>query len=99
MATIGGAAAAGGEDKNSGGNIPVPVLDGTGKTMKKFRRKVAAWQIGAEVKLPKQGATPLASLKGKAEEAREELDLETIKGDDSVEVFLACLGKRFPEIE
>eukprot|EP00959_Pyramimonas_sp_CCMP1952_P419971 8796423-Pyramimonas_sp.AAC.1 len=41
----------------------------------------------------------LASLKGKAEEACEELDLETIKGDDSVDVFLEYLGKRFPEIE
>ncbi|CAK0789088.1 unnamed protein product, partial [Prorocentrum cordatum] len=99
MATIGEAAAASGEDKNSGGKIPVPVFDGTNKTIMKFRREVAVWQIGTEMKLPKQGATLLASLKGKAEEACEELDLETIKGDGSVEVFLEGLGKRFPEIE
>ncbi|CAK0837883.1 unnamed protein product, partial [Prorocentrum cordatum] len=86
-------------DKNSGGNIPVPVFDGTRKTMEMLRREVATWQVGTEVKLPKQGATLLASLKGKAEEACEEIDLETINGDDSVEVFLEYLGKRFPEIE
>ncbi|CAK0864559.1 unnamed protein product, partial [Prorocentrum cordatum] len=99
MATAGGAAAASGEDKSNGGKIPVPVFDGTSKTMKKYRREVATWQIGTEVKPPKQGATLLASLKGKAEEACEELDLDAIKGDDSVEVFLEYLGKRFPEIE
>ncbi|CAK0836030.1 unnamed protein product [Prorocentrum cordatum] len=98
MAT-GGAAAASGEDKSNGGKIPVPVFDGTSKTMKKYRREVATWQIGTEVKPPKQGATLLASLKGKAEEACEELDLDAIKGEDSVEVFLEYLGKRFPEIE
>ncbi|CAK0817025.1 unnamed protein product, partial [Prorocentrum cordatum] len=97
MAT-GGAAAASGEDKSNGGNIPVPVFDGTSKTMKKYRREVATWQIGTEVKPPKQGATLPASLKGKAEEACEELDLDAIKGDDSVKVFLEYLGKRFPEI-
>ncbi|CAK0840847.1 unnamed protein product [Prorocentrum cordatum] len=99
MATAGGAAAASGEDKSNGGKIPVPVFDGTSKTMKKYRREVATWQIGTEVKPPKQGAPLLASLKGKAEEACEELDLDAIKGDDSVEVFLEYLGKRFPEIE
>ncbi|CAK0891483.1 unnamed protein product [Prorocentrum cordatum] len=99
MATAGGAAAASGEDKSNGGKIPVPVFDGTSKTMKKHRREVATWQIGTEVKPPKQGATLLASLKGKAEEACEELELDSIKGDDSVEVFLEYLGKRFPEIE
>ncbi|CAK0890787.1 unnamed protein product, partial [Prorocentrum cordatum] len=99
MATAGGAAAASGEDKSNGGKIPVPVFDGTNKTMKKYRREVATWQIGTEVKPPKQGATLLASQKGKAEEACEELDLDAIKGDDSVEVFLEYLGKRFPEIE
>ncbi|CAK0887145.1 unnamed protein product [Prorocentrum cordatum] len=99
MATAGGAAAASGEDKSNGGKIPVPVFDGTSKTMKKYRREVATWQIGTEVKPPKQGTTLLASLKGKAEEACEELDLDAIKGDDSVEVFLEYLGKRFPEIE
>ncbi|CAK0869680.1 unnamed protein product [Prorocentrum cordatum] len=98
MAT-GGAAAASGEDKCNGGKIPAPVFDGTSKTMKKYRREVATWQIGTEVKPPKQGATLLASLKGKAEEACEELDLDAIKGDNSVEVFLEYLGKRFPEIE
>ncbi|CAK0883272.1 unnamed protein product [Prorocentrum cordatum] len=41
----------------------------------------------------------LASLKGKAEEACEELDLDSIKGNDSVEVFLTYLGECFPEIE
>ncbi|CAK0807406.1 unnamed protein product, partial [Prorocentrum cordatum] len=86
-------------DKSNGGKIPVPVFDGTSKTMKKHRREVATWQIGTEVKPPKQGATLLASLKGKAEEACEELDLDAIKGDNSVEVFLEYLGKRFPEIE
>ena len=99
MATSGGAAAASGEDKNSGGKIPVPVFDGTSKTMKKYRREVATWQIGTEVKPPKQGATLLATLKGKAEEACEDLDLETIKDEDSVEIFLDYLGKRFPEID
>ncbi|CAK0900905.1 unnamed protein product [Prorocentrum cordatum] len=88
-----------GKDKSNGGKIPVPVFDGTSKTMKKHRREVATWQIGTEVKPPKQGSTLLASLKGKAEEACEELDLDAIKGDDSVEVFLEYLGKRFPEIE
>ncbi|CAK0843154.1 unnamed protein product, partial [Prorocentrum cordatum] len=86
-------------DKSNGGKIPAPVFDGTSKTMKKHRREVATWQIGAEVKPPKQGATLLASLKGKAEEACEELDLDATKGDDSVEVFLEYLGKRFPETE
>ncbi|CAK0880600.1 unnamed protein product [Prorocentrum cordatum] len=99
MATTGGAAAASGEDNNSVGKIPVPVFDGTSKAMKKIRRKVATWQIGTEVKLPKQGATLMASLKGKAEEACEERDLEPIKGDDLAEVFLEYLGERFPEIE
>ena len=41
----------------------------------------------------------MASLKSKAKAACEELDLETIEGDDSVEIFLSYLGKRFPEIE
>ncbi|CAK0847915.1 unnamed protein product [Prorocentrum cordatum] len=95
----GGAATASGEDKSNGGKIPVPVFDGTSKTMKKYRREVATWQIGTEVKPPKKGATLLASLKDKAEEAHEELDLDAIKGDDSVEVFLEYLGRRFPEIE
>ncbi|CAK0836143.1 unnamed protein product [Prorocentrum cordatum] len=99
MATAGGAAAASGEDKSNGGKIPAPVFDGTSKTMKKYRREVATWQIGTEPKPPKQGATLLASLKGKAEEACEELELDSIKGDDSVEAFLEYLGKRFPEIE
>ncbi|CAK0903821.1 unnamed protein product, partial [Prorocentrum cordatum] len=109
MATTGGAAAASGEDNNSGGKIPVPVFDCTSKTMKKFCREVATWQIGTEVTLPKQGATLSASLKGRAEEAREELDLEAIKGDDSVEVLElpalletfvkpACIRREFEEI-
>eukprot|EP00959_Pyramimonas_sp_CCMP1952_P301165 6301179-Pyramimonas_sp.AAC.1 len=67
--------------------------------MKKFREEVATWQIGTEVKPLNLGATLLASLKGKAEEAREELDLETIKGDDSAEVVLAYLGEHFPDLE
>ena len=99
MSTTGGAAAASGEDKNSGGKIPVPVFDGTSKTMKKYRREVATWQIGTEVKPAKQGATLLATLKGKAEEACEDLDLDTIKEDDSVEKFMQYLEKRFPEID
>ncbi|CAK0883189.1 unnamed protein product, partial [Prorocentrum cordatum] len=99
MATTGGAAAASGEGKNAGGKIPVPIFDCTSKTMKKFREEVATWQIGTEVKPLNLGATLLASLKGKAEEAREELDLETIKGDDSAEVVLAYLGEHFPDLE
>ena len=88
-----------GGDKNNGGKISVPVFDGTNKTMKKFRKEVAVWQIGTEIKPPKQGATLLASLKGKAEEACEELDIDTITGEDSVKVFMDYLAERFPEIE
>ncbi|CAK0897484.1 unnamed protein product, partial [Prorocentrum cordatum] len=36
---------------------------------------------------------------GKAEGACEDLYLESIKGDDSVDVFLEYLGERFPKIE
>ena len=84
-----------------GGNtkIQVPSFDGVSKTLKKYRRDVAIWEVGTEIDEKKRGATLLAALSGKAEEATEELDPTTIATEDGVAKLLEYLAKKFPELE